>query len=224
VLAEAIILSGSSQSEKGFDAAKRPRKKLSFDHGSSIVIGETVAQVKGAKPRFKPAGKTSELTRQRVSELSEAYLEARNAKLRSQAFLAEAQAKEKAGELISRELVTRQAQYIFICLRQAILNFPTLYARRVVGIADERQAKAVLTKAAHEFLTELADFPEKCISPDWLQTLEGDGQGEGGKPLRPSSGQQIKAEAEKAKRRRKQKTAVMRKLRAKGQQGSRIYA
>jgi hypothetical protein len=28
------------------------------------------------------------------------------------AFLVEAQAKEKAGKLISRELVTRQAQYI----------------------------------------------------------------------------------------------------------------
>jgi hypothetical protein len=177
------------------------------------VIGETVAQVKGSKPRFKPAGKTSEITRQRVSELSEAYLEARNSKLRAQAFLAEAQAKEKAGELISQELVARQAQYIFICLRQSILNFPTLYARRVVGIADEHQAKAVLTKAAHEFLTELADFPSKIRDPNWLKTIEGDGQGE---PLRPSSGQQIKAEAEKAKIRRRKKTATMRKLRAKG--------
>jgi hypothetical protein len=105
------------------------------------VIGETVAQVKGAKPRFKPAGKTSEITRQRVSELSEAYLEARNAKLRSQAFLAETQAREKAGELISRELVSRQAQYIFLCLRQAVLNFPALYARRIIGITDEHQAR-----------------------------------------------------------------------------------
>ena len=127
------------------------------------MIGETVAQVKGAKPRFKSAGKTSEITRQRVSELSEAYLEARNAKLRSQAFLAEAQAKEKAGELISRELVSRQAQYIFLCLRQSILNFPALYARRIIDINDEHQAREVLTKAAREFLTELADFPQKAI-------------------------------------------------------------
>ena len=178
------------------------------------MIGETVAQVKGSKPRFKPAGKASEITRQRVSELSEAYLEARNSKLRSQAFLAEAQAKEKAGELISRELVTRQAQYIFICLRQAILNFPSLYARRVVGIADEHQAKAVLTKAAHEFLTELASFPDKAIDSNWLRSLEADGQEKG--PLHPSSGQQIRAEQKKAKIRRQKKTATMRKLRAKG--------
>ena len=160
--------------------------------------------VKGSKP-----------SRQRVSELSEEYLEARNSKLRAQAFLAEAQAKEKAGELISRELVTRQAQYIFICLRQAILNFPTKYARHVVGIADEHQAKAVLTRAAPEFLTELASFSEKIIDPGWLQSLEADGQGKD-EHLRPSSGQEIKAEQKKAARRRKQKTATMRRLRAKG--------
>jgi hypothetical protein len=178
------------------------------------VIGETVAQVKGSKPRFKPAGKASEITRQRVSELSEAYLEARNSKLRSQAFLAEAQVKEKAGELISRELVTRQAQYIFICLRQAILNFPSLYARRVVGIADEHQAKAVLTRAAHEFLTELSDFPNKAIDPTWLQSVDDDDHP--GQPIRPASGQQIRAEQERAQRRRAKKAATMRKLRAEG--------
>ena len=27
-------------------------------------------------------------------------------------------------------------EYIFICLRQSILNFPTLYAHRVVGLTD----------------------------------------------------------------------------------------
>jgi hypothetical protein len=178
------------------------------------VIGETVAQVKGAKPRFKPAGKTNEITRQRVSELSEAYLEARNAKLRSQGFLAETQAREKAGELISRELVTRQAQYIFLCLRQAILNFPTLYARRIVGLTDEHQAREVLTKAAHQFLTELADFPQKAIDPDWLESVEADGQEK--EPLRPSSGQQIRVEQKKAKIRRQKKTEKMRRLRAKG--------
>ena len=181
------------------------------------MIGEAPAQIKGTKPRFRPKGKTGEITRQRVSELSEAYLEVRNAKLRSQAFLVEAQAKEKAGELISRQLVQRQAQYIFVCLRQAVLNFPTRYARHVLGITDEHQAKAVLTKAAHEFLTELANFSEKAIDSNWLQSLEGDGQGEAaGDSLRPSSGQEIRAEQKKAARRRKQKTATMRRLRAKG--------
>jgi len=62
-------------------------------------------------------------------------------------------------------------------LRQAILNFPTRYARHILGLNDESRAKALLTKAAHEFLGELADFPEKIRDPDWLKVVEGeDGQ------------------------------------------------
>ena len=118
------------------------------------------------------------------------------------------------GELIEKSLVTRQAQFILICLRQAIINFPTRYARHVVGIADEHHAKQILTKAAHEFLRELASFPEKAINPNWLESLEADGQEK--EPLRLSSGQEIKREAERAKRRRAQKTQTMRNLRAKG--------
>ena len=118
------------------------------------------------------------------------------------------------GELIEKSFVTRQTQYIFVTLRQAILNFPTRYARHVLGITDEHQAKAVLTTAAHEFLTELADFSEKAIDPGWMQ-LEADGVEKA--PLRPSSGLEIKAEQQKrAERRRKQKTETMRRLRAKG--------
>src|SRR5262245_12256594 len=116
------------------------------------MIGETVAQVKGAKPRFKPAGKTNEITRQRVSELSEAYLEVRNSKLRSQAFLAEAQAKEKAGELISKRLAVRQGQFLMFCLRQSILNFPARYSRQRLNIDSEHEMRQILTRAAHEFL------------------------------------------------------------------------
>jgi hypothetical protein len=86
----------------------------------------------------------------------------------------------------------------------------------MVRLPSEHEAKAILAKAAHEFLTELADFPSKIRDPDWLKVVEADGQGqEDGKPLRPSSGQEIKHEQEKAKRRRKAKTATMRKLRAK---------
>jgi hypothetical protein len=120
------------------------------------------------------------------------------------------------GELIHKDLVTRQAQYIFITLRQAILNFPVNYARHMVGIADEHQAKAVLTKAAHEFLTELSNFSEKAIDSNWLATIDGDGDSgaQNTGPNRPSSGQEIKAEQEKVARRRKAKTATMRKLRA----------
>ena len=133
--------------------------------------------------------------------------------------MAETLAAEKRGALISKELVSRQAAYILITLRQAILNFPTRYARHILGLSDERQAKEVLTKAAHEFLTELSDFPQKCVDPNWLKIVEADGQGDGqptGKPLRPATGAEIRAEQAKAKNRRKAKTQTMRKLRAKG--------
>ena len=120
-------------------------------------------------------GAPARLLSEEISKLSAAYLEARNSKLRAQAFMAEGQAKEKAGELLSKELVIRQAQYIIICLRQAILNFPTRYARHILGLNDEQQAKTVLTKAAHEFLTELSNFPEKIIDPSWLETMDGNG-------------------------------------------------
>jgi hypothetical protein len=118
---------------------------------------------------------------------------------------------ERRGELIEKSFVSRQAQYILITLRQAILNFPTRYARHVLGLSDEHQAKAVLTKGAHEFLTELANFSEKSIDPGWMQ-LEADGQEK--EPLRPATGAEIRREAQKAKRRRAQKTQTMRNLRA----------
>ena len=118
---------------------------------------------------------------------------------------------ERRGELIEKSLISRQAQYIFITLRQAILNFPTRYARHVLELKDEHQAKAVLTKAAHEFLTELANFSEKAIDPGWMQ-LEADGEEKA--PLRPATGAKIRHEQEKAKRRRKAKTQTMRNLRS----------
>jgi hypothetical protein len=87
----------------------------------------------------------------------------------------------------------------------------------VVGIADEHQVRQVLTTAAHEFLNELSNFSSKAISPDWLETLEADGEApHTGEPRgRPSSGQDIAREQEKAKIRRAKKTETMRELRAK---------
>ena len=121
---------------------------------------------------------------------------------------------EHRGELIHKDLITRQAQFILLCLRGSVLSFPAKYARRILGLNDEHEGRAVLTKAAHEFLTEIANFDSKAISPDWLAQVEDDGQGD--KPPRPASGQEIRAEQAKAKRRRAAKTKTMRKLRAEG--------
>jgi hypothetical protein len=123
---------------------------------------------------------------------------------------------QQRGELISKDLITRQAQYILICMRESIRGFPTRYARHILGLSDEHQARQILTRTANEFLTELADFPSKITDPNWLKVVETDEEGHPpGKPHgRPSSGQGIKREQERAKRRRAAKTQTMRDLRA----------
>jgi hypothetical protein len=77
---------------------------------------------------------------------------------------------ERRGELIEKRLVQRQASYIFVTLRQAILTFPSRYSRRMVGLPNEHTARQVLTKAAHEFLEELASFPDRITDPGWMKT------------------------------------------------------
>jgi hypothetical protein len=60
----------------------------------------------------------------------------------------------------------------------------------------------------------LAGFSEKIVDPEWLKVVEADGHQETGKPPPPASGQEVKAEQAKAKKRRKQKTEAMRRFRA----------
>jgi hypothetical protein len=122
-------------------------------------------------------------------------------------------AKER-GELIEKRLVQRQASYIFITLRQAIINFPSRYSRRMIGLKSEHQARQMLTAAAGEFLRELAGFAEKVNDPGWLASVTADDSkalGDG-----PAAGHEIKREQEKARVRRQKKAATMRKLRAEG--------
>jgi len=53
-----------------------------------MIAASPVQGVKNSKPRFRPKGKTSEITRERVSKLSEEYIEIRN---RAQAARAESE-------------------------------------------------------------------------------------------------------------------------------------
>jgi hypothetical protein len=174
-----------------------------------------VPKSKPRLPRVEPNDEPA--SKEEVAKLSREYLIVRNAQMRGKAFMAETEAAQKRGELILKSLVERQAAFIFASLRQAILNFPSRYARHILGLSDERQAKEVLTKAAYEFLDELSGFPEKCVNPDWLETLEGDSEETPSEPpqVRPASGPELKAEQAKAKARRESKTETMRQLRAK---------
>jgi hypothetical protein len=103
-----------------------------------------------------------------VNELNEART--RLVRMRSQRDeLALAKAR---GEVIERRLIERQAAYLLLCLRQKILNFPSTYCRRAVGLKDTTSAKRILTQIAHGFLLELRDMPNKITNPHWMRELE----------------------------------------------------
>jgi hypothetical protein len=74
-------------------------------------------------------------------------------------------------ELITKDLVEKQAAYLFIAMRQKILNLPQTYSRRLVGL-NEREISEVLKGAAHSILNEIKDLPSKVTDPHWLESLE----------------------------------------------------
>ena len=110
--------------------------------------------------------------------------------------------------MLDKRRIAAQIGDVFVALRQAILNFGSRYASRMVGLRDEHEAKQILTTASHEFLTALSG-----LSPEKIFQHEED---EGEKPLRPASAATIRAEEERVQRRRVKKAATMRKLRAEG--------
>ena len=128
--------------------------------------------VKGAKPRFpdsKTNGKTSEAE---VQKLSREYLKIRNRQMYAKAFMAETAAAVRRGDLIEKSLVEKQAAYLLVALRQKILNIPATEARKILNIADPRQARAVLREMMIGLLGELRDLPSKVTNPHWLDELE----------------------------------------------------
>jgi hypothetical protein len=72
-------------------------------------------------------------------------------------------------EVILKPLVEAQATFVAVTLRQMILAFPRKAARRMVGLPDEKAAKRILDKVAHDLCKELAHFPEKITDPGWLE-------------------------------------------------------
>jgi hypothetical protein len=132
--------------------------------------------LEGSKPRLpgtksngKPASKAE------VQRLSREYLALRNRQMAAKAFLAEVSAAVRRNELIEKRLVTAQATYLLVAMRQKILNLPQTYARRLVGLQDVREVGEILKGAAHSMLNEIKDLPSKVTDPNWLDTLDGDG-------------------------------------------------
>ena len=65
----------------------------------------------------------------------------------TKALTAEMQLAERRGELIEKRLVEQQAAYLLVAIRQAALNIPQAYARRILNIAEPRKAKEILREA-----------------------------------------------------------------------------
>ena len=50
-----------------------------------------------------------------------------------------------------------------------ILAFSLKAARKMVGLPNEKAAKRILDKVAHDLCKELASFPQKITDPSWLE-------------------------------------------------------
>ena len=128
--------------------------------------------MKGSKPRLpRVKGNGKPASKAEVSRLSHEYLVSRNAMLKAKTFTAELLAAKAREELIQKTLVEKQAAYLFIAMRQKILNLPQTYARRLVGLND-REISAVLEEAAHSILNEIKDLPGTATDPHWLDKVE----------------------------------------------------
>ena len=56
-----------------------------------------------------------------------------------------ASARERARcDLVTKDLVQKQAAYLLVALRQRILSLPQTYARRLLGITDQKEMAAKL--------------------------------------------------------------------------------
>ena len=131
--------------------------------------------VKAAKPRLKTA-------KEELPELSREYLEIRNAQMRTKNHTAEMVLAERRDELIEKSLVERQAAYLLVALRQAILNIPQTWCRRLIGITDAAQVSRILREMALSILGEIKDLPAKVTNPDWLdEEIEEDTKSKRGK-------------------------------------------
>jgi hypothetical protein len=125
-------------------------------------MGEIVHTHRYEKSKSKHA---DELAKERAANT-------RALRLRNEMLLAKAR-----GELITKQLVERQAAYLLVALRQRIMSMPSTYARRMVNLPDTKAAAAVLKEIAISVLDEIRDLPSRVSDLNWLDKLEnGDGE------------------------------------------------
>jgi phage terminase Nu1 subunit (DNA packaging protein) len=75
-------------------------------------------------------------------------------------------------DLIDKDLVVKQAQYLFVAVRQKMLGAPLTYHRRFLHIEDPHVALERLKDVMNTMLRELKDFPSKITDSHWMDTVD----------------------------------------------------
>ena len=68
------------------------------------------------------------------------------------------------GELISKEVVDRQAGFLLVAMRQRCMSAPSTWARRLLGINDAREMTERLRDMMTSVLEEISDLPERVTA------------------------------------------------------------
>ena len=171
--------------------------------------------IKGSKPRISSVGGNGKPTKAEISKLNEEYLIHRNSQMRCKAEMAQMQAAEKRAELIPKREVLLRGGWLLTGLRAQMLSFPHSLPRLLVG-KSEHEMLLIIKEKVHGLLTDLATWPRKFASSDWVDHIDEDLLPAGERRDRTAIGAEVKAEQERVKRRRAKKAATMRKLRAEG--------
>jgi hypothetical protein len=103
-------------------------------------------------------------------QLGEQYLRERNKQMRAKRLTAEMVLARERGELIEKELVTRQLAFILIAFRQSVLAWPGKL-RASIGAEFTHEMSQKARGLAHETLKHLEKLPE-IVEPNWLERLE----------------------------------------------------
>jgi hypothetical protein len=78
------------------------------------------------------------------------------------------------GDIVEKDLVTKQAAYLFVAMRAKLLNSPLAWHRKLLNFSNPRRMIELLTEMQHQMLNELADMPKRVTAPNWLETLSDD--------------------------------------------------
>jgi hypothetical protein len=89
-----------------------------------------------------PSGPSKDEQRRKAekAEADRDFVAEKNLQTLRRRQLTEVKRAKRRGELIQKTLVQKQAAYLLVALRQAILNLPAGWARRMVSLPDANAA------------------------------------------------------------------------------------